>query len=74
MEGWLEEAEKSVIREIESFAKGLRQDEKAVSAGMTYEWSNGAVEGAVNRLKSIKRAMYGRANFDLLRARVLLPV
>jgi transposase len=39
---------------------------------MTYQWSNGMVEGHVNRLKLIKRQMYGRAKFDLLRARVLL--
>jgi transposase len=55
-----------------NFAEGLRQDEAAVRAAMTYQWSNGMVEGHVNRLKLIKRQMYGCAKFDLLRARVLL--
>ena len=56
---------------MRSFARGLRQDEAAVRAALTLDWSNGPVEGRVNRLKSIKRSMYGRARFDLLRARVL---
>lgn len=55
----------------EGFARGVRQDEAAVSAAMTQPWSNGSVEGQVNRLKTIKRQMYGRAGFALLRRRVL---
>ena len=51
---------------------GLRRDEAAVGAGLTLSWSSGAVEGHVNRIKLIARQMYGRANFDLLRRRVLL--
>jgi len=47
------------------------RDEEAVKAAMESKWSNGQVEGQVNRLKMIKRQMYGRANFDLLRARFL---
>jgi len=50
----------------------LRQDRDAVVAGLMLPWSQGQAEGQVNRLKSIKRARYGRANFDLLRQRVLL--
>ena len=50
---------------------GLRQEYRAVAAALEYPWSNGPVEGQINRLKTIKRQMYGRANFDLLRARVL---
>jgi transposase len=57
--------------EIRSFAKGLQADEAAVQAALTLPWSNGPVEGHINRLKMIKRQMYGRANFDLLRQRVL---
>jgi transposase len=57
--------------ELRSFAQGLETDEKAVRAALATEWSNGQVEGQVNRLKTIKRQMYGRANFDLLRQRVL---
>ena len=51
--------------------KGLVRDQSEVLAALTYQWSNGPVEGHVNRLKMIKRLMYGRANFDLLRYRVL---
>jgi transposase len=53
------------------FSNSLMKDEAAVRAGLSSEWSSGQVEGHVNRLKMIKRQMYGRANFDLLRARVL---
>ena len=53
------------------FAAGLRQDVDAVRAAITQPWSNGPVEGQVNRLKLIKRQMYGRAGFDLLQQRVL---
>jgi transposase len=55
--------------EFRNFAKGLRRDERAVRAAMKVEWSNGQTEGQVNRLKLLKRQMYGRAKFDLLRAR-----
>ena len=67
---WLAAVEKSGCGELRSFAAGLRQDEAAVSAALTEAWSNGPVEGQVNRLKTIKRQMYGRAGFALLRARV----
>ena len=53
------------------FAASLRKDLAAVRAGLTQEWSNGPVEGFVNKLKLVKRQGYGRAGFDLLRARVL---
>ena len=53
-------------------ATGLLADYDAVRAGLTLPWSSGAVEGNVTRIKAIKRQMYGRANFDLLRRRVLL--
>jgi transposase len=67
---WLKEVAASEIGELRSFAESLRQDQAAVQAAMTDAWSNGPVEGHVNRLKVIKRSMYGRAGFDLLRARV----
>jgi transposase len=51
---------------------GLRRDQDAVTAGLTREHSSGAVEGAVNRIKMLKRQMFGRAGFDLLRTRILL--
>ncbi|MFG2260224.1 transposase [Streptomyces mirabilis] len=49
----------------------LRQDLDAVTAGLTLAWGSGVVEGYVNRVKTLKRAMYGRASFELLRARIL---
>lgn len=68
---WLPKAEQSSGAEMRGFALGIRQDELAVSAVMTEVWSNGQVEGQVNRLKTIKRQMYGKAGFELLRRRVL---
>jgi transposase len=68
---WLDNATQSVSAELRGFAESLRQDEAAVRAALTEPWSNGPVEGQVNRLKTIKRQMYGRAGFKLLRARVL---
>jgi transposase len=70
-DAWLGEAEHSGVAEMKAFAKGLKQDYAAVKAGLTYEWSQGQVEGQINRLKTLKRAMFGRANLDLLKARVL---
>jgi transposase len=60
-----------VAHELRGFAEGLRQDEAAVKAALSLEWSNGQTEGQVNRLKLLKRQMYGRAGFDLLRCRFL---
>ena len=57
---------------LKSFARGLLADIEAVENGINMHWSNGAVEGHVNRIKSIKRGMYGRASFDLLRKKVIL--
>lgn len=57
---------------IKSFAKGVLNDYKAVYQGFESNWSNGPVEGQVNRLKTIKRQMYGRAGFELLRKRVVI--
>jgi transposase len=63
--------EAAATTDLCSFAAGLRQDQAAVRASIAEPWSNGPVEGQVNRLKLIKRSMYGRAKFDLLRSRVL---
>jgi transposase len=71
LEGWLDRAVTSAIPEIGSFVAGLQRDQAAVQAALELPWSNGQVEGQINRLKLIKRSMYGRANFDLLRQRVL---
>ena len=62
----------SGLAPLKNFAKGLQQDYDAVKAAVSLKWSNGQVEGQVNRLKNIKRQMYGRAGFQLLRKRVLM--
>ena len=65
---WQDDARHSSLA---SFAKHLCRDEAAVQAALQYRWSNGPVEGNIHRLKLIKRSMYGRAKFDLLRIRVV---
>jgi len=69
---WLTAAETSELREFRDFAAGIRRDYPAVEAAVTSEWSSGQVEGQVTRLKLVKRSMYGRAGFPLLRQRFLL--
>jgi transposase len=71
LDGWLIQAKQSGIRELKSFAQGIRRDYAAVRAAFTSPWSQGQVEAQVNCLKLQKRLMFGRANFDLLRLRVL---
>jgi transposase len=71
LDTWLSEVAASHLPELESFAKGIQQDKAAVVAGLTLPWSTGPVEGHVNRLKLLKKSMYGRAKLPLLRARVL---
>ena len=61
----------STLKEFVGFTRGISEDYEAVKNALTCQWSNGQLEGQVNRLKLIKRVMYGRAKFDLLRARVL---
>ena len=68
---WLEDAKNSAVGPLVSFAKGILQDYDAVKNALSLPWSNGQTEGQVNRLKFIKRQMFGRANFDLLRRRVI---
>ncbi|WP_455568315.1 transposase [Streptomyces phaeochromogenes] len=68
---WIREAEQDAPKPMKGFAGFLRQDFDAVTAGLTLPWSSGVVEGHVNRVKTLKRAMYGRASFELLRTRIL---
>jgi transposase len=68
---WLRRAETSGIKEMQGVARSLWLDRQAVEAAVRFDWSNGPVEGKVNKLKTTKRAQYGRATFDLLRRRVL---
>jgi transposase len=70
-DGWLAACQTSGIPDLQGFAAGLIQDEAAVRAALRLEWSNGQVEGQNTRLKMVKRQMYGRAGFALLRKRVL---
>lgn len=72
-DSWLINSEECGVKIFENFAAGIRADYDAVKNALSYSWSNGQTEGQVTRLKLIKRQMYGRANFDLLRIRVLGP-
>jgi transposase len=71
LDDWLIQAKQSGIRELKSFAQGIRHDYAAVKAAFSSKWSNGQTEAQVNCLKLQKRLMFGRANFDLLRLHVL---
>jgi transposase len=71
LDTWLSQVHESGLPELQSFAQGVEQDKAAVQAGLTLPISNGQVEGQVTKIKLIKRMMYGRAEFPLLRQRVL---
>jgi len=70
---WLTRLSKCAAPEMQSFAASLRADLSAVRAAFSSPWSNGPTEGHINRLKLLKRQMYGRASVELLRLRVLSP-
>ena len=70
---WVDQVQADDLPLLHRFAAGLQLDRQAVVAGLTLPWSNGPSEGAVNRIKYLKRQMYGRANLDLLRLRILNP-
>lgn len=67
---WLTETDDSLLA---SFGRGIRADFAAVTAALSEPWSNGQTEGQITKLKLVKRQMYGRANLDLLRARLVAP-
>ena len=71
LQDWLKRTEHSGLAALKGFARGLRRDYAAVSAALSSPWSQGQVEGQITRLKLLKRHMYGRAKFDLLRTQVL---
>lgn len=71
LQDWLKRTEHSGLPALKGFARGLRRDYAAVAAALSSSWSQGQVEGQITRLKLLKRQMYGRAKFDLLRRRVL---
>jgi transposase len=70
--GWMEKVQAEDLPELLSFVHGVVADQVAVTAGLTLPFSSGAVEGQVNRIKMLKRQMFGRARLELLRKRVLL--
>jgi transposase len=71
LDPWLQRATSSTLDALRRFAKGLYEDYEAIKAGVTVPWSTGPVEGHINRLKMVKRQMFGRAHLDLLEHRFL---
>ena len=71
LDTWLDDARASGIYGMQRFARTIRQDLEAVRNAVLEPWSNGQTEGQINKLKTLKRAMYGRAGVDLLRARMM---
>jgi transposase len=71
LDSWLNKVEASHLPAFHTFVTGVQKDKEAVLAGLTLPWSTGPLEGHINRLKLLKRSMYGRAEFDLLQLRVL---
>jgi transposase len=65
------EAEAAGIASISKFVRQLKRDREAAENAVKHRWSNGPVEGHINRLKTVKRQMYGKAGFELLRSRIL---
>jgi transposase len=74
LDTWLEQVNISTLPEFKEVAARMESDFSAVREAVSSSWSNGVVEGHVNRLKMLKRQMYGRAGFELLRRRVISPL
>ncbi|MFD6394548.1 transposase [Nocardia sp. NPDC060259] len=72
LERWMAAVDSDDHPALHSFVRGLRRDQDAVTAGFTLQWSSGTVEGHVNRIKMLKRQMFGRAKPDILRKRIML--
>lgn len=72
IEKWIKKAKNYKIPEIDSFINGIERDFEAVKNAIKYNYNNGLAEGSVNKIKLIKRIMYGRCSFELLRKKVLL--
>ena len=73
LERWLDKYEKSILPRIRTFVRGIRMDMKAVKNAIIYHVSNGITEGFVNKLKTIKRVMYGKAKLPLLKIKMVMP-
>jgi transposase len=72
LETWITQYEEADLPYFQSFIQSIKNDEKAVKNALYYSWNNGILEGHINKLKTIKRMMYGRASYELLKRRVLL--
>lgn len=72
LDSWIIETKKLNIQEFNSFINGIERDIDAVKNGIKYDYNNGLAEGSVNKIKVIKRIMYGRCSFALLKQKVLL--
>jgi transposase len=68
---WIEKSKALNIRELNSFITEITRDIEAVNNAITYEYSNGLAEGKINKIKIIKRIMYGRCNFNTLKSKIL---
>lgn len=71
LDTWIESAKKQNIPELQPFVDGILKDSTAIKNGIIYPYNNGLAEGSVNKIKVIKRIMYGRNSFELLKAKVL---
>ena len=71
LDEWINVAQKYDIPELQTFINGIKKDITAVKNGIIYSYNNGLAEGSVNKIKVIKRIMYGRNSFELLKAKVL---
>ncbi len=72
LDKWIDKTKKYKIPEMDSFINGIERDLEAVKNGIKYNYNNGLAEGSVNKIKVIKRIMYGRCSFNLLKQKVLL--
>ena len=72
LDRWLHEAEQTALPDLHGFVQGIRRDYAAVASALEYDWSQGVVEGQVNRIKTIKRQLYGRATLPVLKQHLLL--
>ena len=72
LDSWISDAASLKIEEIDTYVNGLIADIEAVKNSIRYKYSNGLAEGSVNKIKLIKRIMYGRNSFNLLKAKILL--
>ena len=71
LDTWIESAKKHDVPELQSFVEGISKDLAAIKNGIIYPYNNGLAEESVNKIKVIKRIMYGRNSFELLKAKVL---